>query len=86
MDPVKELRKALRVSPVRNSQLVEISARDTDPEKAAQITNELVDEYVKLNFERNIKTTGAAAEWLTRKIDEQRKKLADAEQALKKRL
>ncbi|HNW37007.1 MAG TPA: polysaccharide biosynthesis tyrosine autokinase, partial [Candidatus Ozemobacteraceae bacterium] len=39
---------------------------------------------MKLNFERNIKTTGAAAEWLTKKIDEQRKKLADAELALQK--
>ncbi|MFH1799228.1 MAG: polysaccharide biosynthesis tyrosine autokinase [Candidatus Omnitrophota bacterium] len=83
-DPVKELRKFVRVKPIRNSQLVEIAVRDTDPKQAAKITTELVDEYVRLNFDRNIKTTGAAAEWLTKKIDEQRRQLVEAEQALQK--
>jgi capsular exopolysaccharide synthesis family protein len=84
LDPVKELRKFVKIKPVRNSQLVEISVQDTDPKLAAKLAAQLVDEYVKLNFDRNIKTTGAAAEWLTKKIDEQRKKLADAELALQK--
>jgi len=84
LNPVAKLRQVVRIKPVRNSQLVEIAVQDTDPKVAAQIATGIVDEFIKLNFDRNIKTTGAAAEWLTKKIEEQRKKLADAELALQK--
>jgi len=83
-DPVKKLSKAVRVNPVRNSQLLEVNAEDTNPEMAAKIANAVVDEYIKESMERNITATGGAAEWLSKKIEEQRKKLSDSEIALQK--
>ncbi|MEI9477820.1 MAG: Wzz/FepE/Etk N-terminal domain-containing protein [Deltaproteobacteria bacterium] len=47
LDPIKEFRKFIRVKPIRNSQLVEISVQDTNPKKAVRIATEIVDEYVK---------------------------------------
>ncbi len=83
-DPVKKLLKAIRIMPIKNSQLVEIIAENTDPKMSARIANAVAEEYIQYNLERNINTAGAAAEWLTREIDEQKQKLSKAELALQK--
>lgn len=83
-DPVKRLLKSVRIMPIKSSQLVEIIAEDTDPKMAARMANTVAEEYIKYNLQRNINTAGAAADWLTGEIDEQRKKLEIAEVALQK--
>lgn len=83
-DPVKQLQKAVKVLPVKNSQLVEIKAEDPDPKMAARIANTLADEYIKRNLETSMATSASAAEWLQQKIDEQGNKLKDADIALQK--
>jgi capsular exopolysaccharide synthesis family protein len=83
-DPVKKLLKIVEVYPVRNSQLVKITAQDPDPQMAARIANTVTDEYITQNLERNINATNEAARWLSTKIEEQRKKLRDSEAALQK--
>jgi len=81
---VKELSNSVQVRPVRNSQLVEISAEDPKPEMAAKIANAIAEEYIRQNLERNIEATSQAAEWLSKKIEEQRQKLNDSELALQR--
>jgi capsular exopolysaccharide synthesis family protein len=83
-DPVKKLLKIVKVKPVKNSQLVEISAEDPVPEMAAKIVNTLADEYIRQNLERNINTANEAALWLSRRTEEQRQKLRDSELALQR--
>ena len=81
-NPVKKLLKAIKVKPVKKSQLVEINVENPNPEMAAKIANTVAGEYIRQNLERNISASGNAAEWLSKKIDEQRQKLRDAEIAL----
>ncbi|MBI5408606.1 MAG: polysaccharide biosynthesis tyrosine autokinase [Nitrospirae bacterium] len=78
----EKLIKMIKVSPVKNSQLVEIGVEDTDAGTAAKIANSVAEEYIRQNLERNVKASNSAAEWLSKKIEEQRQKLKDAEAAL----
>lgn len=80
----KTLYNVVSVTPIRNSQLVEIHAEDTSPEMAARITNTVAGEYINQNLERNIDASTEAAQWLSKKIAEQREKLKNAESALQK--
>ncbi|HDO25082.1 MAG TPA: hypothetical protein ENG95_00375, partial [Nitrospirae bacterium] len=82
--PVERLMRSVDVIPVKKSQLVRISVEDPDPVLAAGIANTVATEYIRQNLERNISVSGNAAEWLTRKIEEQRQKLKEAELALAK--
>lgn len=79
---VKKLLKVVKVSPVRNSQLVEISAEDPNPELAAKIANTVADEYIRQNLERNINVANEAAVWLSKQITEQKDKVMKSETAL----
>ncbi len=83
-DPVEKLLKIVNVYPIKNSQLVEISVEDSNPRMAANIANTVAVEYIRQNLERNVSATTDAAEWLSKRIDEQREKLKDAELALQK--
>jgi len=80
--PVKKLLKVIKVTPVRNSQLLEISAEDPNPELAAKIANTVAEEYIRQNLERNINAANEAAEWLTKQISEQKDKVMKSEIAL----
>lgn len=84
VDPVKRLLRSVKIMPIKNSQLVEIIAEDIDPKMAAMIANMVTEEYIRHNLERNINTATEAADWLSKKIGEQRQKLADAEFTLQK--
>ncbi len=83
-DPAKRLLRSVKIMPIKSSQLVDIIAEDTDPKMAARIANAVAQEFIKYNLDRNISTAAAAAEWLTKEIDQQRQKLTNAELALQK--
>jgi capsular exopolysaccharide synthesis family protein len=83
-DPVKRLLRSVRIMPIKSSQLVDIIAEDTNSKMAARIANAVAQEFIKYNLDRNISTAAAAAEWLTKEIDQQRQKLTNAELALQK--
>jgi len=84
VDQAKRLLKQIRIMPIKNSQLVEIIAGDTDSKMSASIANTVAEEYIKYNLQRNVNTAGAAADWLSKEIDDQRQKLTLAELALQK--
>mgnify|MGYP000504067959 CR=1 FL=1 len=81
---VQKLLKVVKVNPVKNSQLVKISAEDPEPQMAARLANTVAEEYITQNLERNISATNEAARWLAKRIEEQRQKLRDSELALQK--
>lgn len=82
--PEEKLASAVKVKPVRNSQLVEISVEDKDPKMAAKIANTAAQEYIAYNLKRNVDAAADAAEWLSERIEEQRQKLKNAESVLQR--
>ena len=72
----------IKVTPIRNSRLVDIGFAAKDPALAAQIANTIARVYIDLNLDTKLKATQEAMNWLNTRIDEERKKVEEAEQAL----
>jgi len=53
-EPAVRLQKAIRVTPVRRTRLVQVSAESADPVVAAKIANRLAERYVENNRENRI--------------------------------
>jgi exopolysaccharide transport family protein len=72
------------VSPIRNSRLVDVSFEAKDPVLAAKAVNTLAAAYIDQNLETKLKAVQDAVRWLQTRIEEERKKVEKAEQALLK--
>jgi exopolysaccharide transport family protein len=74
--------RRIKVTPIRNSRLVDIGFEAKDPALSARIANTLARSYIDLNLETKLKATQDAMVWLNSRIEEERKKVEQAEQAL----
>ena len=74
----------LKVSPVPKTRLVEVKFRDTDPKRAAEIVNTLIDEYINFNLELKGESARKASEYLSKEIERLRNSLAEKEKELQK--
>jgi polysaccharide biosynthesis transport protein len=72
----------IKVTPIRNSRLVDIGFEAKDPALSAKIANSLARAYIDLNLETKLRATQDAMVWLNSRIEEERKKVEQAEQAL----
>ena len=72
----------VRVTPIRNSRLVDIGFQAKNPFLATQIANTTARAYIDLNLETKLKATQEAVNWLDSRINEERKKVTQAEEAL----
>jgi succinoglycan biosynthesis transport protein ExoP len=72
----------VKVTPIRNSRLVDIGFETKDPELSSKIANTLARAYIDLNLETKLRATQEAVVWLNSRIDEERKKVELAEKAL----
>ena len=72
------------VSPIRNSRLVDVSFEAKDSVLSAKIVNALAAAYIDQNLETKLKAVQDAVKWLQIRIEEERKKVEKAEQALLK--
>jgi exopolysaccharide transport family protein len=79
---VSEFIERIRVEPIENSRLVNVSVEAKDPVMAARMANELVKAYIDQNLETKLTATKDAAKWLSNRIDDERKKVEAAEKAL----
>ena len=70
------------VSPVRDSRLVDVSFVSVDPEFATKAVNALAEEYVAQNLALKLQATDGMLAWLTGELDNQQKKVQEAEAAL----
>jgi capsular exopolysaccharide synthesis family protein len=70
------------VSPVRRSNLVEVSFYSEDPVLAARIANELCKDYIWQNFQVKWDATTEASEWLSHQLVDLKIKLEKSEDAL----
>lgn len=74
----------LRVTPIRNSRLVTVSYESHRPEQAAAAANKLSRLYIDQTLEFRYQTSSEAAQWLGQQIEEQKKKVEEADRALQK--
>ena len=72
----------IQVGPIRNSRLVDVSVEAKSPVMAARMANELVRTYINQNLEIKLAAAKDAVQWLGDRIDDERKKVEDAENAL----
>ncbi len=72
----------IQVSPIRESRLVDVGVRARNPVMAARMANAVVRAYIDQNLETKLQAAKDAVKWLTERIDEERKKVEAAENAL----
>jgi capsular exopolysaccharide synthesis family protein len=85
-NPYFEINQALRdgliISPVRQTRLVEISFKSSDPALASQIVNTLAEEFIDFFMEKRFASTQQASVFLEEQTEELRKNLAAKEREL----
>lgn len=79
---VNALIDRVSVEPIRNSRLVDISVEAVDPKMAAKMANELVRVYIDQSLEAKLMAAKDAVQWLGDRIQEERRKVEAAENAL----
>lgn len=84
MDPVRALASDISVIPIRLSRLVDVSVQHTNPEKAAQIANELASKFIENNIDRKRAASAKGGDWLKQEAASQKNKLEEAEKELQK--
>ncbi len=68
--------------PIKGTRLVDVSFTAPEPKLATRIANELVRSYIDLNLEIRLKTTQNAMQWLSDRVNDERKKVEEAEISL----
>lgn len=76
------LRAGLTVDPVRNTQLVTLTYRSTNPEFAARAVNGFADAFIDWGIENRSTTAGNASSFLSSQIDTLKKEIQDKEAQL----
>jgi polysaccharide biosynthesis transport protein len=74
----------LKVAPVRNSRIVDVRFRSTDPVLAASVVNTLARGYIEQNLEYKFMSSKEATDWLGERLGEQRREVEKAEVALQR--
>jgi capsular exopolysaccharide synthesis family protein len=74
----------LTIAPVRNSRLVDVKFRSTDPKLAADIANALSQAFIRQTQETRFLASKEATDWLGDQLSEQRKHVEGSELALQK--
>jgi capsular exopolysaccharide synthesis family protein len=72
----------LTISPVRNTQLVNVSFESTSPKLAAAVANTMASVYINSHLEAKLDATRQAATWLGERIEGLKDKLDASEQRL----
>ena len=73
-----------KVSPVRNSELIELTFETSDPVLSAEITNSAMEEFINMHMDGNIKASQDASRFLDKQILAAQMKLEKSEIALQK--
>jgi succinoglycan biosynthesis transport protein ExoP len=79
---VSKVAKNLLISPITNTQIVNISYEDEDPKLAALIANTVGDVYIESYLQARFDMTQKATTWLNESIEGLRVKLATSEKQL----
>ena len=72
----------ITVNPIRNSRLVDVNFQAKDPVLATKAVNTLADAFIGQNLETKLRAVQDAVKWLHSRIEDERKRVEKAEQAL----
>jgi succinoglycan biosynthesis transport protein ExoP len=75
---------SLTVSPIRNSRLLDVRFRSSDPDLAARVANELVRQFIEQNLEFKSRASKEASDFLAQRLEEQRKQVEASDLALQR--
>lgn len=75
---LEKLHNGLRVNPIRNSRLIEVSFSSHDPQLAQIVTNTLVTQFIDQNYRHRYATTMQASEWLSTQLNDLRQQVEEA--------
>jgi len=75
---LETLHGGLKVNPIRNSHLIEVSFSSHDPQLAQAVTNTLVTQFIDQNFRHRYAATMQASEWLSTQLNDLREKVQEA--------
>ncbi len=78
------IQSRLRVHPIRETKIVAISYMDENPVLASLIVNAIADAYMDEMLDIKMNASRHSIKWMTRKAEEEKKKLEAAENALQK--
>jgi succinoglycan biosynthesis transport protein ExoP len=76
------IRSGIVVNPVKNTKIVDISFMSTNPEFAALIANSVAQAYIEEMLEMRMTFSRNSIEWMTKKAEEEKKKLENSEKSL----
>lgn len=79
---LRALRDRVKVSRDNNSRLITVSFGSHDPRLAALVTNKLVDFFIEDSYRTRHDAIIKSTEWLSKQLDDIRKKMDDSNQAL----
>ena len=79
---VKKFMDNLSVTPIRNSQLIDITFESSDPKLATAVSNTLADAYISSDLEGRLAITDKATGSLTEQLEELKQNLQQSEKAL----
>ncbi|MCI5122971.1 MAG: polysaccharide biosynthesis tyrosine autokinase [Candidatus Electrothrix sp. AR5] len=81
-EAVKKLQDDLKISPVRNSELIELSFESPDPQLSATVVNTAMEEFVQMLMDTNIESSQNTAQFLEKGILAAQIKLEKSEKEL----
>ncbi|RWX45859.1 hypothetical protein H206_00742 [Candidatus Electrothrix aarhusensis] len=81
-DAVKKLQDDLKISPVRNSELIQLSFESPDPQLSADVVNTAMEEFVQMLMDTNLQSSKNAAQFLEKQIMAAQIKLEKSEKEL----
>ena len=79
---VGQFRESLKVAPIRNSQLINITFESVDPQLTETVPNMLADIYIGSDLEGRLAMTQKATGSITSRLDGLKQKLEESEKAL----
>ncbi len=79
---VNKLQDGLKISPIRNSELIQLSIESPDPQLSADIVNTSMEEFVQMLMDTNIESSKNAAQFLEKQIQAAQIKLEKSEKEL----
>lgn len=79
---VKELHRSISVSPVRKTQLVNVSVESSNAQLAARCANTLAQSYIELQLDAKAGVNKQASTWLSKRLTELKSKLKQSQERL----
>lgn len=77
---IKSVQRAISINQIKDTRLLSISARSTDPQKAANMANTLAQKYIEFDMGNRLDSSKNNLEWMNNELFKLKKRLEGDEQ------